>query len=173
MRPERASLERCPGGPCAAKRVLVLLVAIACSLVASGTVASVRAEEPLSPEALEIANQLNCPVCQGQSVRDSNSELARQMRQLIQQKLDAGESRQAILDYFVQRYGVGVLREPPRQGYLWLLWWGPVIVLAVGAVVLVLYLRRHVRGPGETHPTAPPEELERLERVLGVEGDAR
>ncbi|MCX7622209.1 MAG: cytochrome c-type biogenesis protein CcmH [Thermomicrobium sp.] len=133
----------------------------------------VAAEEPLSPEALDIANQLNCPVCQGQSVRDSNSELARQMRQLIQQKLDRGESREEILQYFVDRYGVGVLREPPRQGYLWLLWWGPVIGLVVGVLVVVLYLRRRSTSGDESVPVPPPDYVERVERLLRAEGESR
>jgi cytochrome c-type biogenesis protein CcmH len=133
----------------------------------------IAAEEALSPEALEIANQLNCPVCQGQSVRDSNSELARQMRQLIQQKLDQGESREQILQYFVDRYGVGVLREPPRQGFLWLLWWGPVIGLVVGILVVFLYLRGRGSSTGDPADALSPEALERVERLLGAEGEVR
>jgi len=133
----------------------------------------VQAEEALSPEALEIANQLNCPVCQGQSVRDSNSELARQMRQLIQQKLDAGESREEILQYFVDRYGVSVLREPPRQGYFWVLWWGPVVGLVGGILLLVLYFRRRdAEASGIEEPVAP-EELRRVEQFLEPEGRVR
>jgi len=133
----------------------------------------IAAEEALSPEALEIANQLNCPVCQGQSVRDSNSELARQMRQLIQQKLDQGESREQILQYFVDRYGVGILREPPRQGFLWLLWWGPVIGLVVGILVVFLYLRGRGNSTGDPADALSPEALERVERWLGAEGEVR
>ncbi len=153
-------------------RACAVLLIVTVAIASHGT-SAVRAEEPLSPEALEIANQLNCPVCQGQSVRDSNSELARQMRQLIQQKLDAGESRDEILQYFVQRYGVSVLREPPRQGYLWLLWWGPVVGLVIGILLVAVYLRR--RGESSSNGMVPVEleELERVERLLGAEGDAR
>ncbi len=133
--------------------------------------AAVHAEEPLSPEALEIANQLNCPVCQGQSVRDSNSELARQMRQLIQEKLDQGQTREEILAYFVERYGVSVLREPPRQGFLWLLWWGPAIGLVIGILVVALYLRQRRPATEEPASEMPPAALERVERLLGPEGD--
>ncbi len=133
----------------------------------------VRAEEALSPEALQIANQLNCPVCQGQSVRDSNSELARQMRQLIQQKLDAGESREEILQYFVDRYGVSVLREPPRKGYFWALWLGPVVGLVGGTLLLVLYLRQRDAAVGGLGEPVAPEELRRVEQFLEPEGRVR
>ncbi len=136
----------------------VILLALALPLAAA-------AEEPLSPEALEIANELNCPVCQGQSVRDSNSQLARQMRQVIQQKLDAGESPDAIKAYFVQRYGIEILREPPREGFIWALWWGPVIGLALGGGVLFAYLRR---GASRQPPSeeSDSEVLQRVEERL-------
>ena len=135
--------------------------------------APVQAEEALSPEALQIAHQLNCPVCQGQSVRDSNSELARQMRQLIQQKLDAGESREEIFQYFVDRYGVSVLREPPRQGYFWALWLGPVVGLVGGTVLLVLYLRQRVAAVSSSGEPVAPEDLRRVEQFLEPEGRVR
>ncbi|MBX6340838.1 MAG: cytochrome c-type biogenesis protein CcmH, partial [Thermomicrobiaceae bacterium] len=118
--------------------------------------AGALADEALSPEALEIANSLNCPVCEGQSVRDSGSQLAQEMRQVIQQKVEAGESRQQILDYFVQRYGVGILREPPKRGFTSTLWIGPIVGLLAGALILGTFVlqRRRVRSraPAEVAP---------------------
>ncbi len=152
---------------------LLVLGLVIVALMGFSSSGPVRAEEALSPEALEIANQLNCPVCQGQSVRDSNSELARQMRQLIQQKLEAGESREDILQYFVDRYGVSVLREPPRQGYFWILWWGPLVGLVGGTLLLVLYLRRRDSAVGGVEEPVPSEELRRVEQLLGPEGRVR
>lgn len=136
------------------RRNLVLcVVAILLALVP----AVALAEETLSPEALEIANSLNCPVCEGQSVRDSNSQLARQMREIIQEKLDAGESRDEILSFFADRYGVGILREPPKSGFVLTLWWGPVVGLVLGAVILgtfVLQRQRRRRVGAEHRPAA-------------------
>jgi len=113
------------------------------SLLAAGH--PVFAAEGLSPEALKIANELNCPVCEGQSVRDSNSQLAGEMRQLIQQMLDAGQTPDQIKAYFVQRYGVGILRDPPKEGFVWTLWWGPVAGLVIGIVALTLYFHSRRR----------------------------
>lgn len=151
----------------------VVLTVLVLGVLLALPIRHVAAEEALSPEALEIANQLNCPVCQGQSVRDSNSELARQMRQVIQQKLAQGESREQILQYFVERYGVGILREPPREGFLWLLWWGPIIGLAVGIIVVVLYLRHRGASADTSVDEVSPETLAELEHWLGAEGEAR
>lgn len=146
--------------------VLTLVVLFALALPFS-----VAAEEPLSPEALEIANELNCPVCEGQSVRDSNSQLARQMRQVIQQKLDAGESPEQIKAYFVERYGIGILREPPKEGFTWALWWGPVVGLAFGAAVLYAYLSHRVAAAERQAAELDAEELRRIEERLLSEAE--
>lgn len=123
--------------------VALLLVAALSLLTAGGALA----DEQLSPEALSIANSLNCPVCEGLSVRDSQSQLSGQMRQEIQKRLDEGQTRQQIIDYFVSRYGVGILRSPPKHGFTQTLWWGPVVGLVVGLVILGTFLgRRLVRS---------------------------
>jgi cytochrome c-type biogenesis protein CcmH len=119
------------------RSILLLIVLILSGLMAPGTA---LAEQTFSPQALEIANSLNCPICEGQSVRDSNSQLARQMRDVIQEKVAAGESRQQIVDYFVERYGIGILRDPPKSGFILTLWWMPLIGLAVGALILGTFL---------------------------------
>jgi cytochrome c-type biogenesis protein CcmH len=117
---------------------------------------TVTAAEPMSPEALEIANELNCPVCEGQSVRDSNSQLARDMRAIVQERLDEGYTRQEVLDYFVDRYGVGILREPPKSGFFLTLWWAPVIGLAIGALVLGTFVAQRRRAPARAATPQPP-----------------
>lgn len=101
---------------------------------------AIATDQAMSPEALEIANSLNCPVCEGQSVRDSNAQLARDMRRTIQELLDAGYTEEEVRDYFVDRYGVGILREPPKSGFFMTLWWAPVIGVAIGALVLGTFL---------------------------------
>jgi cytochrome c-type biogenesis protein CcmH len=96
-------------------------------------------------EVVEIARTLKCPVCESQSVADSPSQLAQEMRAYIQRRLDAGDSRQAIVQALVDRYGEGILLEPPRTGFTLLVWWLPVLSLALGAVVVALALRRWTR----------------------------
>lgn len=141
--------------------------------------APAAAEETYSPEALRIANALNCPVCEGQSVRDSNSQLARQMRGVIQQKLDEGYTRQEIFDYFVESYGISVLREPPKSGFALVLWWTPIVGLLVGAAILGTFIfGRRGRGPGGARsaeapvgPSAP--DIARYEEMLRRDLSAR
>jgi cytochrome c-type biogenesis protein CcmH len=99
-----------------------------------------------------IASKLRCPVCQNESVADSQSELSAQMRTLIRDKLAAGETEDQIVRYFVSRYGEWILLEPPRQGVLWFVWLTPAAALLGGAVLVIAYLRRSVRP----HPHLTP-----------------
>lgn len=140
------------------KRRSILLAIVILGLLAV-TPSVAFAEETLSPEALDIANSLNCPVCAGLSVRDSNSQLSDQMRQTIQRDLDQGWTRQQILDFFVQKYGVGILRNPPKQGFTMALWWGPVIGLVVAAIILgTWFIQRRGRPVAMVPASTSPEE---------------
>ena len=122
-------------------------------LIPAGVLA--EREEPLSPQALKIANDLNCPVCEGQSVRDSNSQLARDMRRTVQERLDDGYTEEEVYDYFVDRYGVGILREPPKSGFFMTLWWAPVIGIAIGALVLGTFIAQRKKPvQATTEPSA-------------------
>jgi cytochrome c-type biogenesis protein CcmH len=94
-----------------------------------------------------IAKQLRCPICESVSVADSPSELAGQMRGVIRSKLEAGQTDQQILDYFVAAYGDSVLLEPPRRGLALGAWLGPAVGLLVGLAILVLLVRSWLRTP--------------------------
>src|SRR5262249_45761912 len=105
---------------------------------------------PTQRETVEIARTLKCPVCESQSVADSPSQLAQEMRAYIQRRLEAGESRDAILQDLVDRYGEGILLGPPRAGFTLLVWWLPWLSLALGGAVVGLALRR--RAGSSTAP---------------------
>ncbi|MCI0649999.1 MAG: cytochrome c-type biogenesis protein CcmH [Chloroflexi bacterium] len=119
-----------------------------------------RAAQPAAPrnlddEALEIGAMLRCPVCQNLPVAFSPAQLAGQMRQVIRQKLEAGESREQIIQYFVDRYGETILLEPPKRGFNLVAWRGPFLVVLVGAIGLYWLLRSWTRTP----PPPPPDDL--------------
>ncbi len=116
-----------------------------------------RADNPIDGQVHAIAGELQCPICAGQSVDESSSQLAQQMRALIRKKLEDGESRQQILAYFVDRYGESILREPPRFGFNQVLWWLPAAGIAAGAALLAVFLLRwRRRPPGEATLGLPP-----------------
>ncbi len=145
---------------------LALMLAIAATWL---MVFGAAAEDVYSERTLELARQLQCPICAGQSVADSQVTLAQQMRDTIERKVQAGESDEHIIAYFEERYGQNVLMDPPKSGFALTLWWVPPIALAIGALVVVLYMREGTgRAPRaqtqKPHDELSDEELEALER---------
>ncbi len=99
------------------------------------------AEDPIERRMLEIARGLRCAVCQNQPVSESNSDLARDMRDIISEQLVAGKSREEIVDYFVARYGNYVLMKPAFDQSGKLLWIAPVLLLLGMAAGAWIFLR--------------------------------
>ena len=98
-------------------------------------------------QMIRIADRLQCPICEGQSVAFSGSQLATEMRNMILQKLEAGESEAAIMRYFIDRYGIKILREPPKTGLNLWLWLIPILGVAAGVVGLTWRLRQMSKSP--------------------------
>ncbi|MGH7799875.1 MAG: cytochrome c-type biogenesis protein [Thermodesulfobacteriota bacterium] len=97
----------------------------------------------------EISYLLMCPVCQGQTVAESNSELATQMRAIIKQKLEEGESKKEIIAYFVDRYGETILGAPPPKGANWLIWVLPALALLFGGAGIAIFLHKSKSEKGK------------------------
>lgn len=125
------------------------------------------AVSPLEASSVEeqvrqISSELRCPVCQNLSVADSPSQMAEQMRGLIRERLEAGESPEAVKAYFVERYGEWILLAPKQEGFNLLVWVLPFLGMAGGVVGLVLILRRWVKRPEESPSAIDPAYLERV-----------
>ena len=116
-------------------------------------------EDPQQRRMLEIGKQLRCAVCQNQPVSESNSELAQDMREIIKEQIAAGESDDAIIDYFVQRYGEYVLLKPTYYGWGAALWLMPVVLFLGALAFAYSYLRS--RKQQALPPPAPLSEDDR------------
>jgi cytochrome c-type biogenesis protein CcmH len=117
-----------------------------------------------------IGMQLQCPVCEGQNVADSNSGLAQDMRAVIRSRVLAGESDQTILDGFVASYGEGILTEPPKRGISLGVWLGAAAAFLVGALVvfkLITGWRRPAASTGERPVSVDPDVVDEFERFRG------
>jgi cytochrome c-type biogenesis protein CcmH/NrfF len=108
-----------------------------------------------------VAEQLNCPTCQGYSLRDCPLTVCAQMREQIRSSLAEGLDDQAIIAEFVEYYGPQVLNAPPKEGFFLLAWWLPPFALAAGALGLVVWGFRQRRsrrteraGRGDAGPRA-------------------
>ena len=92
-----------------------------------------------------ITAELRCLVCQNQTIADSNASLAIDLRRETRELLRQGKSDREVVDYMTARYGDFVLYRPPLKATTALLWFGPAAMLAVGAAVLLLVLRRRTK----------------------------
>lgn len=125
------------------------LIAIALFLLALAPTASyaVRPDEMLKNPVLEararhLSGELRCMVCQNQSIDDSEAPLAHDLRVLVRQRLEAGDTNQQVLDYLVARYGDFVLLKPPFKMDTLLLWGLPPLALLAGIAGLLAMARK-------------------------------
>ena len=84
-------------------------------------------------KATALMEQLRCLVCQGQSIADSDAELAGDMRHLVRSRIAAGESPADVRRWLVERYGAWVSYQPPVEPVTWPLWLAPLVLLGLGA----------------------------------------
>jgi len=93
-------------------------------------------------QAKALMVTIRCLVCQGQSIADSDAELAGDMRAMVRQRIAAGEKPAAIRAWLVRRYGAWVSYDPPLDRTTWILWAAPALFVAIGAVVAARSFRR-------------------------------
>lgn len=126
-------------------------------------------DRPLDPQVFEIGRLLRCPTCVSESVAESSSPIAREMRVLIQEQLDAGADREQVLAFFQDRYGDWILQEPPFSGPMMALWLAPALALLVGAVLLWRLVARWRRGAHAPAEALAPEDRARLSAAMAAE----
>jgi cytochrome c-type biogenesis protein CcmH len=124
------------------KHWLTLLLFLAAPVMAdSGLPAARWANEQLpdprrEAQAKALMEELRCLVCQGQSIADSNAELAGDMRALVRQRIAAGEKPEAVRAWLIERYGNWVSYRPPVEPVTWPLWAAPLLLLLAGVWLL-------------------------------------
>lgn len=139
-------------------------------LLAATPAGAVNPEEMLPDpaqehRARELGRELRCLVCQNQSIDDSDADLARDLRLIVRERIQAGDSDGAVKQYLVERYGDFVLLKPPFRPGTWALWLGPLLILVAAlAAAHVFYRRRRADAPA---PAAlSDEERRRLDALL-------
>ena len=95
----------------------------------------------------DLLRELRCLVCANQSLSDSNADLAGDLRARVYEMVAAGQSRAAIVDFMVARYGDYVLYRPRLSAATWFLWFAPFVLAAAGIVFVLLLSRGRHRAP--------------------------
>ncbi len=160
-----------------ARSAFAILAAFLLGLTAlSGASLAFEPDEVLKDAALEararaLSAELRCPVCQNQSIDDSNAPLSKDLRILVRERLVAGDSDAQVKQFLVARYGDFVLLKPPLGPATVVLWIAPLLLLAITVFAIV---RRARRPGGPATPVsgdAPLSDAEKaeLDRLL-VEG---
>ena len=86
--------------------------------------------------AIELFKEVRCLVCQGQTIHESNAELAEDIKKLIREKISQGETDRQIKEYLVERYGDWILMTPPFNSLTYILWSLPFFVIIIGAFAI-------------------------------------
>ncbi|ARC37965.1 cytochrome c-type biogenesis protein CcmH [Paracoccus yeei] len=146
------------------------LILLCLMLVLGGPALAVQPDEVLSDPALEarardISRVLRCPVCQGETIDESNAPISRDLRLYLRERLVAGDSDAQAIQAVTDRFGEYVLFQPPARGWNWLLYLaGPVM-----ALLALLIGWRFVAARGRAEPEGEgltPEEKARLDRIM-------
>jgi len=149
----------------------ILLLSIILGSLAPSVAGAVQPDEVLPDSKLEarargISAGLRCLVCQNQSIDDSNAELARDLRLLVRERVNLGESDAQVRAFLVKRYGNFILLKPPLGLETAFLWGTPASVLAMGGIALLFGLRRLQSTPA---PPLSQAERDRLAAVLDAD----
>jgi cytochrome c-type biogenesis protein CcmH len=133
------------------RMVLAMLLFVAAPALADSSMPPAQWADRQLPDARQEAEakalmeQLRCLVCQGQSIADSDAELAGDMRHLVRSRIAAGESPGDVRRWLVERYGNWVTYKPPPEAATWPLWLAPLVLLGLGAGLARARLKRRRR----------------------------
>jgi cytochrome c-type biogenesis protein CcmH len=155
------------------------MAVVVLTLAAAPFASAVQPDEILADAALEararaLSKELRCMVCQNQSIDDSDAPLARDLRILVRERLQAGDNDRQVIDFLVARYGEFVLLRPRFSSHTALLWLGPAAILLVGAFGLFVAARRYRSGAARASAeqgNLSPQEQARLAEILGRDDD--
>ena len=147
-----------------------LLALLLLCLLASFAMAQVQTEDQPSDDPVieqrlaKLSHELRCLQCQNQTLADSPSDLAADLRREIRAQMKAGKSDQEIIAFLTQRYGQFILYRPRVSPLTYLLWFGPFVFLLGGLVVLFRYIKQ--RRDQITEQPLTAEDRRRAEEML-------
>jgi cytochrome c-type biogenesis protein CcmH len=133
----------------------------------------VRSQPDSSPAARanRLEHQLACPVCEGQSIADSNAPQSRAIRDDIPRRIAAGQSDAEIRAYYVSRYTERILETPSNSGLGIVAWGLPTLAVILGSASIVIAVRRWSRTPRLAATDADEDIVRRAREDVGGENE--
>lgn len=147
------------------KRLAFVLMLLASPLAAVEP-DEVLSDPRLEHRALELSKGLRCPVCQSESIDESNAPIAKDLRLLVRERLVAGDTDTQVLDYIVARFGEFVLLKPTFGGANWMLWAAGPLMLLLSALLGISYLRGRSTAIAPQDAGLSDEEAAALKDIL-------
>jgi cytochrome c-type biogenesis protein CcmH len=147
------------------KKYIFLSTILCCFTFTSSGLAQKLSEGEINEKVRQISKTLRCAVCQSESVWESNAELALQMRNIVRERVIAGESGDEIRAYFVSRYGDFILLKPRVSGLNRLIWFGPFLALALCGIYLYWKMRTWTKQAKVMKQELPPMDESEQKRV--------
>lgn len=142
----------------------IVLVSFCGLLQAQNPVGSTGVE--LEQQVFEIARQVRCPVCRAESAADSNATTSIEFRNIIQEKLEEGQSEAEIIAYFQSIYGDWILLDPPKRGLHLIVWIAPLVAAFIAVIAFVILLRRWTQKANRVPDELSTEELAQVKAAL-------
>ncbi len=147
-------------------RALILALSLLIALPALAVQPDEVLSDPvLESRAREISKLLRCPVCQGETIDESNAPISRDLRLYLRERLVAGDSDDAAVEAVVDRFGEYVLFQPPARGANWLLYLAGPVMAALGLLLGWRFIRSR-RPADEGAEALSPDEKARLDRIM-------
>jgi cytochrome c-type biogenesis protein CcmH len=131
-----------------ARFLLVVLALFGATPLYAVQVDEILPDAKLEARARAISHDLRCMVCQNQSIDDSEAPLARDLRLLVRERLNAGDSDTQVVDFMVARYGEFVLLRPRMSWHTAILWGAPLTILVIGMFAIGFSVLRRSARPG-------------------------
>ena len=138
----------------AAQYVLLVLSTALVIFVASACIS--EDDLTIDQRAYQLSQQLMCPVCDGQTLDQSQAQISEDMKAVVREKLETGETNQEIRTYFVERYGELVLAAPTTSGFSLVAWAMPLLIFLAGVLVVINAMRRMRSKPATLAANVSP-----------------
>lgn len=152
---------------------ILLCSSLFVSLVCASSIDVFEFSDPQNRDAYkELTRELRCPKCQNQDIADSNAPIAKDMRAQVYRLLEEGKSQEEVIDFMVERFGDFVTYKPKVSVETYLLWYGPWVFVALGALTIVLIARRKTKEQqSETGEYVPTQDKDRVQALLDKYSD--